>query len=334
MSSTGNSNGMDDNPDFPDIPDPNNGGQPPGVPVPKPPPPPSNDIHATPNDNNMDDWLKLSDRDFFNKVIAGSEASSANLLTMERMLNKKGIQILRNANGIAGKIRLADGTTVDVIQAANDPNGNHQWQWLIGGNDTNNNNNTNNTALDDYLAQLMKDNAERKSNADAQRKGLQDRIHGLEDKYAAPVTADDSIIAPQVDAYRGETDRTLASYREKMAERAHAEGLGSGAFDAAIGESTLAGGRAVGGFQAGLMGKELTDRRGAYSDVLRQDASLLGEQDTNDLQQKIAAIDAELRNKGLNNQNTQWYDKFVYDQGLDGAGLDAALARLLAGGSR
>lgn len=327
--------------DDPMNPDPGTPDTPPGqTPLPgdapTPPKPVSgpvqNELHPNPNGESMDDWLKLSDQDFFNKVSKGSAASSASLLTMERMLNKKGIQVLRNAAGQAGKIRLADGTTVDVIQAMNDPNAAHNWQWLVQNGQDTGNTNTGNTALDAYLAQLMKDNADRKSNADAQRTELQGRIRGLEDKYSAPVTAQDDTIAPQVDAFRGETDRTLAAYREKMAERAHAEGLGSGAFDSAIGESTLAGGRATGNFQAGLMGQELTARRGALSDVMKQGEGLLGEQDTNDLQQRVATIDAELRNKGLNNQNSQWYDKFAYDQGLDSAGLDAALAQLLLRG--
>ena len=54
----------------------------------------------------------------------------ASLVSLEAQMAPYGVTILRNASGVAGKIKLPDGTIVDVITAAND--GGTGWWWNPG----------------------------------------------------------------------------------------------------------------------------------------------------------------------------------------------------------
>jgi hypothetical protein len=70
---------------------------------------------------------------WFNSLIAGKPANSQSLLSLESDLGQYGIKVLRNAQGIAGKIQLPDGSIVDVGGkfSSGDP-GRMKWQWLTG----------------------------------------------------------------------------------------------------------------------------------------------------------------------------------------------------------
>lgn len=67
---------------------------------------------------------------FFNQMFPGASLSPAELAAKEQELAKYGIRVMRNASGIAGKIRLPTGQSFDVIGGA--ARGLNRKQWLAG----------------------------------------------------------------------------------------------------------------------------------------------------------------------------------------------------------
>ena len=76
-----------------------------------------------PKDGNYQAW--------FMSLVSGKAPTPAELIKLEPTLTKHGIKVLRNAAGIAGKIQLPDGKTVDVIVGAS--RGGEAWSWQTGG---------------------------------------------------------------------------------------------------------------------------------------------------------------------------------------------------------
>jgi hypothetical protein len=70
---------------------------------------------------------------WFRQNIQSLPAGSQSLLSLEPQLRQHGIEVLRNAQGIAGKIRLPNGQIVDVGGnfSSGDPS-RMSWQWLTG----------------------------------------------------------------------------------------------------------------------------------------------------------------------------------------------------------
>lgn len=68
---------------------------------------------------------------YFTSLTAGKAPTPDSLIGLEGELGKRGIKVLRNAAGVAGKIQLPTGQIVDVIEAAGA--GGKNWQWLTGG---------------------------------------------------------------------------------------------------------------------------------------------------------------------------------------------------------
>ena len=64
---------------------------------------------------------------WFNSLTSGKAPTPGMLTSLESALGEHGVKVLRNAEGIAGKIQLPDGQIVDVIQGAT--RGGENWQW-------------------------------------------------------------------------------------------------------------------------------------------------------------------------------------------------------------
>jgi hypothetical protein len=94
---------------------------PPGAP-PSPTPPAADPWSTAPTDGNWEAW--------FRKNLGRDTLTPAELAAMEGSLNKVGVQVLKNAAGVAGKIRLPGGQVVDVIQSAGA--GGNRFQWMVG----------------------------------------------------------------------------------------------------------------------------------------------------------------------------------------------------------
>lgn len=211
------------------------------------------------------------------------------------------------------------------------------------------------SALSSFLMNWLTGQSTQQSGA---RSSLLQRLLSQADELSKPVTADDPNIRAASDAYHGTLARSVNDYRTRAAERAHAEGVGSGAFDAQIGNAEMGAGRSEANFTTGLMNTELQSRRTQLSSMLAQAGSLLSAQDAADIQSKIAAIDGilgkqnantsavgvdnafslgtsgqdltkllglgslDLQKLGIGNQNNQFYDKFGADNAFNSAQLE------------
>jgi hypothetical protein len=77
--------------------------------------------------------LMQNPQGYFKQLIQGKPATPDVLVSLEPQLNQAGIEVMRNAAGVAGKIRLPNGQIVDVIRAAGAGGGGPEnWQWLTG----------------------------------------------------------------------------------------------------------------------------------------------------------------------------------------------------------
>ena len=82
-----------------------------------------------------------SQQQFFQQMFpAGSTLSPDMLSQNEQALNAQGIQLVRNAEGVPGKIKLSDGRIIDVIQGAGAGTNKSQWLDTSGGGDGGNSN--------------------------------------------------------------------------------------------------------------------------------------------------------------------------------------------------
>lgn len=110
--------------------------EPPGSPPPgSPPPPPGGTPDGTPPPPGSSSTWSLQDAEsfFLSPRLQTKPASPAALGELEGHLKQFGVTVLRNASGqISGKIRLADGTVVDVgyAFASGDPS-QMRWQWVV-----------------------------------------------------------------------------------------------------------------------------------------------------------------------------------------------------------
>lgn len=215
--------------------------------------------------------------------------------------------------------------------------------------------------LSSFLMQLM--TAGRGNNTDPARSALLSRMNGLLDQYSQPVSADDPTIKASTQAYTGQVGRSVNRFKKQAAERAYAEGVPTGAFDSQIGNAELSGGRSIGDFETGMMRDEMMARRDKLMQTLQGAGQLLSAQDSADIQNKIANIDAVMKSRGLDltdkgldinsrgldiqellgkmglgnqsksidNQNSQFYDKLGADEANQGSILDQILQTLLVG---
>lgn len=106
----------------------------PGTPTPSEPAPESGGTEApdpwatAPTDGNWQNWFLTN--------VQGTAATPEALAALEAKLTPHGIKVLRNAEGIAGKLQLPNGQIIDVGRAfsSGDPS-QMAWVWQIGGNE-------------------------------------------------------------------------------------------------------------------------------------------------------------------------------------------------------
>jgi hypothetical protein len=182
---------------------------------------------------------------------------------------------------------------------------------------------------------------------DAYLKNLLDRGSSLLDDYQKPVTADDPYIKGQVSAFHGTSQRQLQDLRTTLAERAHAEGVGSGAFDAELSNADMSAGRDEGSLEAKLMSDENTSRRTALGNMFGMQLGAIGEGDKTQLGNRALTIQdflgrGNLSNNlkqilgtlsnnrtSIDNQDKQFYDNLSWLMSQYGTSLDSILAGLI-----
>jgi hypothetical protein len=132
------------------------------------------------------------------------------------------------------------------------------------------------------------------------------------------IDPNDPVIKQQTDAYSAQAQRARRDYLADTAEGSSPYATGAQRGEERMTAEKL--GQDVGGFEAQLVGRELTARRDEVQHALDSMGSLLTEQDRQALQRELAKLDDATRRYGIDTQNAQYYaglgsaDKHFYDQ--------------------
>jgi hypothetical protein len=144
------------------------------------------------------------------------------------------------------------------------------------------------------MDQLLEDNrkrAEAAAAAEAERKARADALYNTyleRSGQALDLDADDPIIAGQVDAFRAAQQRQLRDYIGDLAEK-------SGPISNLESMQRIANervGQDVSGFQAQVLGRELSTRRAEIADALSSTAGLLSADQDANLRRELSGIDS------------------------------------------
>ena len=261
--------------------DPTAGGTGTGGSTPPPPPPSSGDPRAT-----------------FQSLTQGLPPTPASLVSLEPKLNAAGIKVLRNAEGVAGKIQLPDGTIVDVIQGAGV--GGQAWQWLTG----------------DGASGGSGSGLTMPSNPfqDQVRQMILQRLGQL----SQPQDPNAPEISQPVDAARVEVQRAQAQARNALAERLYATGdLNSNSLNQGVQQNIEQGGQALGTLRANLVTSALQNRAQQLQGLLSIAVQTGDTASAQAIQLQLAALNAQLTREGYGvnlaefgqNQNTDTVNK-------------------------
>ena len=182
-------------------------------------------------------------------------------------------------------------------------------------------------AQTDLIRQQMSMLSERQKAADAQAAAQaqqRDQLYGQLKSRAdqsTQIDANDPIIKGQVDVFRNEQDRAQRNYLSDAAES-------SGPYENLRGQQRMAAehtGQAVGGFQAELLGRELSSRRAEIADALGSMRGMLTADQQANLQTELSTLDKQMQAVGLSGQNAGLTSQSALgfgNLGLGYAGLD------------
>jgi hypothetical protein len=115
----------------------------------------------------------------------------------------------------------------------------------------------------------------------------------------------DPIIKNQVDAYSAQSQRARRDYLADTAEKNSPYASGAQRGEERMTAEKL--GQDTSGFQAELMGRELTARRQEIQSALDSMGNLLTEEQRQALQRELAAADNSLKKYGIDTQNNQYF---------------------------
>ena len=160
------------------------------------------------------------------------------------------------------------------------------------------------------------------------RARLMEQLRGL----SQPVTAEDPVIAGQLQSQERGLERNRQDRRAAMAERMAASGLNSGGAGSGALESEIASGfedkgEAMSGLRSQLVGRELQQRRSQMGQLLQAALQTGDAESARALQLQMAQMDDQIRRMQLTESGRQWDDRFGWDvsQGLYGRDRDLAL---------
>lgn len=152
--------------------------------------------------------------------------------------------------------------------------------------------------------------------SDPNRDAMYSKLNGLIDKYGQPVDPNDPSISGVVDSYEGDVGRSTNRFKEFAAERAHAEGVPSGAFDSQVGNAIMSGGRAVGDLRSQMMRDEMLSRREALMQTMQQSQGMMNADQAANLQSRISAIDGMLKSRGMDIDQSLGESRLSLDKSL------------------
>jgi hypothetical protein len=158
------------------------------------------------------------------------------------------------------------------------------------------------------------------------------QLQGLIGQYGQPVTAQDPVIKNQVDAFGAAQQRGAEQGQAALAEANAYKGIPTGTQDAGTAAGYESAALNTGQFQASEIRNELTQRRSYLQQTLSLYGGQLSSEQARMLQAQIAAINAQLSNQQMTNQNNQFYDQLGLSAAQQEALLNAQLIAAMSGG--
>lgn len=122
----------------------------------------------------------------------GTPRTPQELIALEGRLNQAGITVMRNASGVAGKIRLPNGQIVDIINSAGA--GGNGFQWLTGDGGSGGGNNLASlgynfgSSMAPWTEQFNAPTAEQAANSPGVQFGLDEAMRRMQNSAAAKGT--------------------------------------------------------------------------------------------------------------------------------------------------
>lgn len=138
-----------------------------------------------------------------------------------------------------------------------------------------------------------------------------------------PVSAGDADIAPAITANRDARQRALRKQQDDLAESFGRNNLlHSGSYDASVASANEVAASDSAQFAGNAVSQQALARRQQIVSLLQTGAGMLNADEQRQLQSELAAIDANLRQQGITNQNNQANDRLGYDIGTEQATLN------------
>lgn len=166
----------------------------------------------------------------------------------------------------------------------------------------------------DWYKELMTRNLDMQQQQQTQNTDRSNALYSTLDtraKQGLAVNAQDPIISGQVDAFRAEQERAKRNDISNVAEQI-------GPYGNIRGEQRMAAervGQNTSGFQAELMGRELSARRDEIAQALQSQGAMLSGDQTRALQSQLAAMDQAIKEANANTSATSVGNQFTLGQG-------------------
>ncbi len=251
-------------------------------------------------------------------------------------LNNPANSSLKPALEANGTIGLANGTY--LVPPGQGGNQSATWQVVQRGNEGASGASAGNPQLDSLIAGLTGSASGGGAFGTAGSGPFMDNVRSLltsqMNGLTGPVDANNPNIAPEISAYNTQSQRDQQRNQDAIAERYYAQGGGAGLDSGSFNTATQQGAESAAGQRANFTGsavfQEAQARRQQLNDLLKTATSYGLTSQAQQLQAQIAAIDASLREQGLNQQNSQFGDSlgFNYSNLIAQNNRDALLAGL------
>jgi hypothetical protein len=282
---------------------------------------------------------------FFFSLTQGLPPNSQSLLSIEKQLNAQGITVLRNAQGIAGKVRLPSGQIIDVGGnfSGGDPS-RMSWQWYQGTSAAKAPTSgtapralptpagatspaLSNTLTASLLSQFGQQPAQSAEFETALRSAISELLRtGMQSGLP------DTGTSPQARQFALSSTREAERARSDAMERASLQpgGTASGKALSDVEGINQARAEAQARFEVGLTQQLLTERQQKLALALQTGAGMLNAEQERTLRAELAAVDAALQQNRLQldwynsqNSNQQFYDDLGFRIGSREADLNS-----------
>jgi hypothetical protein len=267
-----------------------------------------------------------SAQQYWNSIFpTGSSINQQQLLARQGDLAQHGMTLMQNAEGTYGKVKLADGSIVDIGRNISG-SGTGTSQWLTGGSGAI-------TGGANAGLTQFKMPTPQVAPHQGQMNSLLTQLMGRA-QQGTNIDTGSANFRQQSDAFAAGQERSrrnaIADNAEAMSARGLANSGAERSEDRLVNERAA---QATGGFEAQLVGSELQNRRQEIQQALSQWGGLLDNEQQRTLQRSLADIEAQMRMAGINSSERMANNQLGFNYtSLEQQANAAALRAMLGGG--